>query len=65
MIQPIISTTQQDNTIFDVVFNIFPYIGEVYLVEAYVVSLDQEGFFAHIKQKAKSRNHWSLQHRTK
>lgn len=43
---------------FDIVFNLFPFIKDFFLVEAYVVSIDQEGYLAHIKQKA---NHSTIQ----
>lgn len=38
--------------IVDVVYNLNEYAKELYLPEAYVVTRDQEGYLAHIKQKA-------------
>ena len=38
--------------VVDVVYNINEYAKELYLPEAYVVTRDQEGYLAHIKQKA-------------
>lgn len=41
-----------DRQIYDVVYNIYPFVEGLYLANAFVVSKDKEGHLAHIKQKA-------------
>ena len=52
MFQSLTLDNLSEKEIYDVVYNIFPFVEDFFLVEAYVVSKDKDGFFAHIKQKA-------------
>lgn len=47
-------TTGQKNAAqnFEVVYNIYEFAPEFYLLNAYIVNTDKGGFYAHIKQKA-------------
>ena len=40
------------NTRFAVVYNLTAFGEDLYLPDAFIVSLDREGYFAHIQQKA-------------
>ena len=40
------------NQTFEVVYNIYEFVPDFYLLNAYIVSMDKSGFYAHIKQKA-------------
>ena len=43
---------EKENQTFEIVYNIYELAPDFYLMNAYIVSMDRSGFYAHIKQKA-------------
>ncbi len=52
MIQTLLPDSKKESKVYDVVYNLYPFSPDLYLVNAFVVSKDKDGYLAHIKQKA-------------
>ena len=52
MIQTLIPDSKKETKVYDVVYNLYPFSRDLFLVNAFIVSKDQDGYLAHIKQKA-------------